>query len=210
MNKYFAVLGLPATASKDEIRRKYRQLVLIWHPDRNPAPEAHAKFIALTEAYDILMGERPAPRARTTYTYTTPKQKVPRQKPASAQRQDTRASHDDLLRRKFEGIRSEYLRAHDREARKKNMYRTAYFLFGSAATLVLLCLSVPLLFSAPGHLTWTLPCGIGAGMILLWRGGRYKLRADMIFSGRNNYTMADIKEFFVETAGFDLKEQQRW
>ena len=202
MNKYYAVLGLPPGASKDQVRSAYRKLVFMWHPDRNPSPEAQGKFIAITEAYDILMGERPAPRARTTYTYTTPKQKAPKAKPASSQRQDTRASQDDLLRRKFEGIRSEYLRAHDREARKKNMYRMAYFLFGAASTIFALCVAVPLVFSAPGHLTWTLPCGIGASMLLLWRGGRYKLRADMIFSGRNNYTMADIKEFFVENIGY--------
>lgn len=67
MNKYYAVLGLPSTASKDEVRKKYRQLVLIWHPDKNPSPEAHGKFIAITEAYDILMGERTVPRA----TFTT-------------------------------------------------------------------------------------------------------------------------------------------
>jgi hypothetical protein len=66
MNKYYSVLGLPTNASKDEIRRKYRKLVLIWHPDKNPSPEAHSKFIEITEAYDILSGERKAPRTAFT------------------------------------------------------------------------------------------------------------------------------------------------
>lgn len=56
--KYFRCLGLPEGADKSQIKRAYRKLALALHPDRNPAPEAHARFIEVTEAYEILMGER--------------------------------------------------------------------------------------------------------------------------------------------------------
>ena len=56
--QYFRCLGLPEGANKSQIKRAYRQLALALHPDRNPAPEAHAQFIEVTEAYEILMGER--------------------------------------------------------------------------------------------------------------------------------------------------------
>jgi DnaJ-class molecular chaperone len=53
---YYAVLGLPAGAGEDEIRRTYRRLALQWHPDRNPGnPRAEERFKAISEAYAVLM-----------------------------------------------------------------------------------------------------------------------------------------------------------
>jgi len=53
---YYAVLGVPATASDEEIRRTYRRLALQWHPDRNPGdPRAEERFKEISEAYAVLM-----------------------------------------------------------------------------------------------------------------------------------------------------------
>ena len=55
MADYYSVLGVPRTASDDEIKGAYRKLAMRWHPDRNNGSvEAEERFKALTEAYDVL------------------------------------------------------------------------------------------------------------------------------------------------------------
>ena len=55
MKKYFQILGLPETASQDEIKKKYRKLAMRIHPDRNPSPKAKEEFLQLTDAYEIFV-----------------------------------------------------------------------------------------------------------------------------------------------------------
>ncbi len=50
----YSVLGVPRTASDDEIRRAYLKLVKELHPDVNPARAAHERFKKVTSAHDIL------------------------------------------------------------------------------------------------------------------------------------------------------------
>jgi DnaJ-class molecular chaperone len=52
---YYEVLGVPRTASLDEIKRAYRKLAKQHHPDRNPGdPEAEQRFKEVQQAYDVL------------------------------------------------------------------------------------------------------------------------------------------------------------
>lgn len=53
---YYEVLGVPKTATADEIKKAYRKKALQYHPDRNPdnKEEAEEKFKEATEAYDVL------------------------------------------------------------------------------------------------------------------------------------------------------------
>lgn len=53
-SKYFKTLGLSEHATQDEIRKKYRELVKIYHPDINPNPIATQFFIEIKEAYTFL------------------------------------------------------------------------------------------------------------------------------------------------------------
>ena len=53
---YYNILGVSETASRDEIRRAYRRMVLEAHPDKNPQRSewAEHRIRLLIEAYEIL------------------------------------------------------------------------------------------------------------------------------------------------------------
>ena len=52
---YYEVLGVKKSASKDEIKRAYRNLAKKYHPDRNPDnPKAVEAFKEVQEAYSVL------------------------------------------------------------------------------------------------------------------------------------------------------------
>ena len=55
---FYKVLGVPDTASKDEIKRAYRKLAQKHHPDTNKNDtEAEHRFKEVSEAYSILSNE---------------------------------------------------------------------------------------------------------------------------------------------------------
>jgi DnaJ-class molecular chaperone len=55
---YYSVLGVPKTASEDDIKKAYRKLAMKYHPDRiteeSEKAAAEAKFKEAKEAYEIL------------------------------------------------------------------------------------------------------------------------------------------------------------
>lgn len=54
MKIYFEILGLSENATITDIKRAYRQLAKRYHPDINHSKDGQEKFIAITEAYEIL------------------------------------------------------------------------------------------------------------------------------------------------------------
>ncbi len=56
---YYKVLGVPKTASSDEIKAAYRKLAMKYHPDRNPDnKEAEESFKKAAEAYEVLSNQQ--------------------------------------------------------------------------------------------------------------------------------------------------------
>ncbi|KAF4367596.1 uncharacterized protein LOC115709847 [Cannabis sativa] len=54
---YYNILKVNRNASEDDLKKAYKRLAMIWHPDKNPATkrsEAEAKFKRISEAYDVL------------------------------------------------------------------------------------------------------------------------------------------------------------
>lgn len=52
---YYDTLGVEPAATELEIKKTYRKLAIIHHPDKNPNdPTAHEKFQAIGEAYQVL------------------------------------------------------------------------------------------------------------------------------------------------------------
>ena len=54
MKDYYALLGLERGATKGDIKRNYRTLAIKYHPDKSGDDSSAEKFIAITEAYDVL------------------------------------------------------------------------------------------------------------------------------------------------------------
>jgi Ca-activated chloride channel family protein len=51
---YYAILGIPRSASVEDIRRAYREAALRLHPDKNPGEEAAELFLQVNKAYEAL------------------------------------------------------------------------------------------------------------------------------------------------------------
>ncbi len=54
MSEHYAALGLKSDATLADIKRAFRQKASQFHPDRNSAPDAPARFREVQEAYDVL------------------------------------------------------------------------------------------------------------------------------------------------------------
>jgi hypothetical protein len=54
----FAVLGVAADASAEEVGVAYRRLAKQWHPDRAEGPQAARRMAEINAAYDLVRSER--------------------------------------------------------------------------------------------------------------------------------------------------------
>lgn len=58
LHDYYEILGVPRDASNEEIKKTFRRLARLYHPDVNPGDKtAEEKFKGINEAYDILSDE---------------------------------------------------------------------------------------------------------------------------------------------------------
>ena len=57
MEKHYRTLGLPVGASKERIKKAYRKLAKLYHPDKNQSKKAHEKFILINDKTDVEIHE---------------------------------------------------------------------------------------------------------------------------------------------------------
>jgi DnaJ-class molecular chaperone len=56
---YYAILGVPDAATDEELKKSYRRLALLYHPDKNPGDrKAEERFKEISEAYAVLMDQQ--------------------------------------------------------------------------------------------------------------------------------------------------------
>ena len=65
MTDHYEVLGVDRIASRDEIEKAYRRLVVLYRPDRNKEPGAEERFVQINEAHEVLTD----PRKRSAYDF---------------------------------------------------------------------------------------------------------------------------------------------
>ena len=54
---YYDTLGVSRDATPEEIKKAFRRLAMKHHPDRNKKEDAHDRFKAINEAYEILSND---------------------------------------------------------------------------------------------------------------------------------------------------------
>ena len=59
MKSYYQVLGIDKGANQEEIKRAFRRMASLYHPDHNPwkPKEATEKFKEINQAYEVLSDE---------------------------------------------------------------------------------------------------------------------------------------------------------
>ena len=54
MTDHYTTLGLSSAATLPDIKKAFRQKASSWHPDKNAALDASARFRAVQAAYEVL------------------------------------------------------------------------------------------------------------------------------------------------------------
>jgi len=55
---FYEILGVESSADLATIRKKYKELTKIWHPDKNPGCKTcHEKFMQISKAHEVLTDE---------------------------------------------------------------------------------------------------------------------------------------------------------
>lgn len=109
MSRYHNILGVSTNASKAEIKKAYRKLVLKYHPDRNPSANAKQKFIEIDKAYDILMKGNPYLLLGEEIERRK-KQAKARHDAAQKIKQEQRQRINEIIRKRKEREYAEYLK----------------------------------------------------------------------------------------------------
>lgn len=100
---HYKTLGVPRQASTEAIKAAYRKLARRYHPDVSKEPEAEARFIEITEAYEVLKN----PQRRSAYDRLNsqqPNSQKPHERQPAA---NSAVSNSGFFKNLFNNLRTE-------------------------------------------------------------------------------------------------------
>ena len=115
LKDYYKILGISKDASNQEIKSAYRELAKKWHPDVCNEPNAHEKFIEISEAYEILKDPVKRQQYDQHFKY---KQQVKQEKYSESDYQRNREYENTSTNKNYEAFR----RAQEEARRKAQEY----------------------------------------------------------------------------------------
>jgi len=192
LEEYYKILGLKKGAKEEEIKTAYRLLAKKYHPDLNDDPDAHEKFIEITEAYEILINKTELKGIKLTA-----------QSRAEAERnyayfkKRAREHAREAAKMRYEHLKKEH------EAFQKSGMHDLFLLFNYLLHLSLVLFTV-FLFAFPVYLAITYNYFF---MFILWIVGGFlawfiiKQGESFYKPGTFFYNPSDLKKLFIEEMG---------
>ena len=111
MKDYYRILEVPSSASQEQIKNAFRELIRKHHPDKNSSPEATERARDIIEAYKILTDAEARARYDRVYTDYFGSTETQHEEEDSKQTKESKRSiHEDPILQKW-------IRAAQRQAR---------------------------------------------------------------------------------------------
>ncbi len=146
MRNHYSILGVPFKASQNEVVAAYKMLAKKYHPDKNPSPAAHERFIEIHEAYSVL--KDPGKRYRYDKSFLV------KRTPVNANGPDRQFTYDP---------------ADDRPLNTKSIFSTPLVIIVSFLGIVFTALFGAVIIAAPAvlYVVFDFIPGVPARMFLL-------------------------------------------
>lgn len=198
MSDSYSILGVSRSASKEEIKKAYRQLAMKWHPDHNTSPEAKQKFIQIHDAYERLMSGRPqyAYKSFTTKkpTHARPKTSREMDEERFARVRERVRQHAVQRRAQFGELRKKFRDAPDASQQKRKLLWDAYTDLSVVIILLIVVISVGILIQDAKLPVLLGAFGLRATFPYLVLGMKKIERIQLIYSNKENYTIEELEE----------------